>query len=110
MSVLFWPWTIVGISVAFASKGTTTLKYSSGFSRPFSTMLTVALYSAAIVLRSIAAKSSGIGMMYSLWASLSPARVAAGGYWFFSESFTLCKSLALVFSIASVFILNLGKA
>ncbi|MFE0760877.1 DMT family transporter [Streptomyces smyrnaeus] len=90
--------------------GTTSMKYSDGFTKLVPTLLTVAGYLVAFVLLAQALKSMPVGTAYAIWSGAGTAAIALIGVVFIGESVTAAKILGLLLVICGVVVLNLGGA
>ncbi|MBO8198176.1 multidrug efflux SMR transporter [Streptomyces smyrnaeus] len=90
--------------------GTTSMKYSDGFTKLVPTLLTAAGYLVAFVLLAQALKSMPVGTAYAIWSGAGTAAIALIGVVFIGESVTAAKILGLLLVICGVVVLNLGGA
>lgn len=90
--------------------GTTSMKYSDGFTKLVPTLITAAGYLVAFVLLAQALKSMPVGTAYAIWSGAGTAAIALIGVVFIGESVTAAKILGLLLVICGVVVLNLGGA
>lgn len=90
--------------------GTTSMKYSDGFTKLVPSLLTAAGYLVAFVLLAQALKSMPVGTAYAIWSGAGTAAIALIGVVFIGESVTAAKILGLLLVICGVVVLNLGGA
>lgn len=90
--------------------GTTAMKYSDGFTRPWPSLVTVAGYLVAFALLAQTLKTLPVGTAYAIWAGVGTAAVAAIGMVFIGEAVTAVKVIGLLLVIVGVVTLNLGGA
>lgn len=88
--------------------GTTSLKYTEGFTRLAPTLLTLASYGAAIffLARSLE-RGMQIGIAYALWSGIGVFAITLIGVFFLGEPFTVMKFLGIGLIIGGVVTLSL---
>ncbi|GEB51771.1 MULTISPECIES: DMT family transporter [Streptomyces] len=90
--------------------GTTSMKFSEGFTRLWPSLATAAGYVVAFVLLAQTLKSMSVGTAYAIWSGAGTAVIALIGMVFIGEAVTAAKVLGLLLVIAGVIVLNLGGA
>ncbi|MGP3988096.1 DMT family transporter [Streptomyces sp. 3N207] len=90
--------------------GTTSMKYSDGFSKLVPSLVTAVGYLVAFVLLAQALKSMSVGNAYAIWSGAGTAAIALIGMVFIGEAVTAAKILGLLLVICGVVVLNLGGA
>lgn len=90
--------------------GTTSMKFSEGFTRLWPSLATAAGYVVAFVLLAQTLKSMSVGTAYAIWSGAGTAVIALIGMVFIGEAVTATKVLGLLLVIAGVIVLNLGGA
>jgi small multidrug resistance pump len=90
--------------------GTTSMKYSDGFSRLLPSLGTAAGYLIAFALLAQTLRTMSVGTAYAIWAGVGTAVIAAIGMVFLGESASAVKLAGLALVIAGVVVLNLGGA
>ncbi|MET7639009.1 multidrug efflux SMR transporter [Streptomyces sp. NPDC005438] len=90
--------------------GTSSMKYSEGFTRLWPTLGAVAGYLVAFALLAQTLKTMSVGTAYAIWAGLGTAAIAAIGMAFMGEAANAAKITGLALVIAGVVVLNLGGA
>ncbi|GGV79401.1 DMT family transporter [Streptomyces griseoloalbus] len=97
-------------AIAAEVVGTTAMKYSEGFSRPWPSLVTVVGYLIAFALLAQTLKSLSVGTAYAIWSGAGTAVIAAIGTMFLGEGLTLAKAAGIGLIIAGVVVLNMGGA
>ncbi|OAH16097.1 DMT family transporter [Streptomyces jeddahensis] len=97
-------------AIAAEVAGTTAMKYSEGFSRPWPSLATVAGYLVAFALLAQTLRTMEVGTAYAIWAGVGTAVIAAIGMVFLGEAMTAAKVAGIALVIAGVVLLNLGGA
>ena len=90
--------------------GTTSLKFSEGFTRLWPSVGTLAGYGLSFYLLSLVLKSVPVGTAYAIWSAAGTALIATIGILFLGESATLPRLAGIALVIAGVVILNLADA
>ncbi|MBX6751213.1 MAG: multidrug efflux SMR transporter [Micromonosporaceae bacterium] len=90
--------------------GTTSLKFSEGFTRLWPSVGTLAGYGLSFYLLSLVLKSVPVGTAYAIWSAVGTALIATIGILFLGESATLPRLLGIALVIVGVVILNLADA
>jgi small multidrug resistance pump len=86
--------------------GTTSMKFSEGFSRLTPSILVFVFYGLSLVALTLALKRIDVSVAYAVWSGLGTAMIAAIGLLIFKEPLTLVKMLSLLCIIAGVIGLN----
>lgn len=100
-------WILLGAAIVLEVCGTTCLKLSQGFTRPWPVAGVVVFYLAAFGLLSLCLKSLEVGVAYAMWSGLGTALIAILGMVAFGEAMTWPKALGLVLIISGAILLNL---
>ncbi|AXK33018.1 QacE family quaternary ammonium compound efflux SMR transporter [Streptomyces armeniacus] len=101
---------MLGSAILAEILGTTSMKYSEGFTRLWPSLGTAVGYIVAFVLLAQTLKTMSVGTAYAIWSGAGTAAVAAIGMVFIGEAVTVAKILGLLLVIAGVVVLNLGGA
>jgi small multidrug resistance pump len=86
--------------------GTTFLKLSDGFSRPFQSLIFVVSYALSFYLMSLSIKQIPLGVAYAIWSGLGTAATVAVGVMLWKESLDLARIVGIVLIIVGVLVLN----
>lgn len=87
--------------------GTTSLKYSEGFTRLGPSAIVVVGYAAAFYLMSLSLKQIPLGTAYAIWSGVGTAGTALIGIWLWNETFDLPRALGIALIIGGVVVLNM---
>ena len=90
--------------------GTTSLKFSEGFTRLWPSVGTLVGYGLSFYLLSLVLKSVPVGTAYAIWSAVGTALIATIGILFLGEAATLPRLLGIALVIVGVVILNLADA
>ena len=87
--------------------GTTNMKLSEGFSNLVPSVLVIFFYALSIIALTFAVNQLDVSVAYAVWSGMGTALVAMIGLWFFRESVTSVKVVALGLIIVGVVMLHL---
>src|SRR3712207_9130018 len=88
-------WVLLIVAILLEVAGTTNMKLSEGFSRPVPSVLVLFFYALSIIALTFAVNRLDVSVAYALWSGMGTALVAIIGLWFFQESITIIKVVAL---------------
>ncbi len=100
-------WILLVVAIVLEVAGTTNMKLSEGFSKLVPSMLVLFFYALSIVALTFAVNRLDVSVAYAVWSGMGTALVAVIGIWFFQESLTATKLLALGLIIVGVAMLHL---
>jgi small multidrug resistance pump len=104
------PYVLLAVAILAEVAGTTSLKFSEGFSKLWPSLGTLAGYGLSFYLLSLVLKSVPVGTAYAIWSAAGTALIATIGILFLNESATLPRLLGIALVIVGVVILNLADA
>ena len=87
--------------------GTTNMKLSEGLSNLVPSVLVLFFYALSIIALTFAVNRLDVSVAYAVWSGMGTALVAMIGFWFFQESVTSVKVVALGLIIVGVVMLHL---
>ena len=99
-------WVLLIVAILLEVAGTTNMKLSEGFSRPVPSVLVLFFYTLSIIALTFAVNRLDVSVAYALWSGMGTALVAIIGLWFFQESITIIKVVALGLIIVGVVMLH----
>ena len=99
-------WVLLIVAILLEVAGTTNMKLSEGFSRPVPSVLVLLFYALSIIALTFAVNRLDVSVAYALWSGMGTALVAIIGLWFFQESITIIKVVALGLIIVGVVMLH----
>lgn len=85
------------------------LKYTEGFTRPLSTVTTVAAMVASVGLLGVAMKTLPVGTAYAVWVGVGAVGTAALGMVLFQEPATVGRLVSLGLIVAGIVGLKLAS-
>ncbi len=90
--------------------GTTSLKFSQGFTKLVPSIIVILCYGLSFWLLSLTLKKIDVGMAYAIWSAVGTALITTIGILWFKEPVTAIKIGSIVLIILGVVGLNLGGA
>lgn len=103
-------WLYLVLAIACEVVGTTCMKLSEGFTRPWPSVTLFVAYLASLGLLTLALKGLDVSVAYAVWSGLGTALIAAIGVAAFGEALNVSKVVCLLLIIAGVVGLNLSGA
>jgi small multidrug resistance pump len=99
-------WVLLMVAILLEVAGTTNMKLSEGFSKLGPSVLVLVLYALSIIALTFAVNRLEVSVAYAVWSGMGTALVAIIGLWFFQESVTGTKMIALGLIIVGVVMLH----
>ncbi len=103
-------WVLLMVAILLEVAGTTNMKLSEGFSKPVPSALVLFFYALSIIALTFAVNRLEVSIAYAVWSGMGTALVAIIGLWFFRESVTGIKVIALGLIIVGVVMLHLSSS
>ena len=100
-------WTLLTFAIVLEVAGITNMKLLEGFSNLVPSVLVIFFYALSIIALTFAVNRLDVSVAYAVWSGMGTALVAMIGLWFFQESVTSVKVVALGFIIVGVVMLHL---
>jgi small multidrug resistance pump len=100
-------WILLVVAIVLEVVGTTNMKLSEGFSKLVPSVLVLFFYALSIIALAFAVNRLDVSVAYAVWSGMGTALVAVIGLWFFQESLTSVKVVALGLIIVGVVMLHL---
>ena len=100
-------WILLIVAIVLEVAGTTNMKLSEGFSKLVPSVLVLFFYALSIIALTFAVNRLEVSVAYAVWSGMGTALVAVIGLWFFQESLTSIKVMALGLIIVGVVMLHL---
>jgi small multidrug resistance pump len=99
-------WLALALSIILEVAGTTSMKFSDGFTRIVPTALIFICYGVSFYFFTLALKKIDLSTAYAVWAGSGTALVALIGIFWFQDSVTTLKLVSLGLIIIGVTGLN----
>jgi small multidrug resistance pump len=100
-------WILLVFAIVLEVAGTTNMKLSEGFSKLVPSVLVLFFYALSIIALTFAVNRMDVSVAYAVWSGMGTALVAVIGLWFFQESLTSVKVVALGLIVVGVVMLHL---
>ncbi|OBW94948.1 DMT family transporter [Gallibacterium salpingitidis] len=100
-------WLLLLMAIVFEVIGTTSLRYSNGFTQPLYTLITLGCYVASFFLLSKIVQSIPIGIAYAVWSGVGILFIALIGRFLFKQYLDFAAIIGIVFILIGVLIINL---
>ncbi len=101
------PWMLLAIAIVSEVIGTSALKASEGFSRPWPSVVVVLGYAVAFYCLSLVLKSIPVGVAYAIWSGLGIVLITLVAWVVYDQTVDLAALLGMALIIAGVLVLNL---
>ncbi len=101
-------WLILVLAIIFEVAGTTSMKFSEGFTKWVPSVLMFLFYILSLSTLTLVLKKIEIGTAYAVWSGLGTALIAIIGFTWFNEPVTTLKILSILMIILGVVGLNLS--
>lgn len=95
------------IAILVEVAGTTSLKYSDGFTKLLPSALTVLCYGASFYFLSLALRGMTTGVAYAIWSGVGIVLISAIGWLFQGQKLDAAAIAGIVMIVAGVAVLNL---
>ena len=96
------------LAIVFEVAGTTCMKLSHGFTRPWPSALLFVFYAASITTLTLALRRIDISVAYAIWSALGTTLIAIIGVLYFREPNSLLKMASIGLIITGIVGLNLS--
>ena len=94
-------------AIIFEVTGTLMLPISKNFTRPFPSLIIIALYLFSTYLMTFTLDYFPVGIVYAIWSAMGIAIVAIASYYLYSQSIQWQAVIGLILVIAGVILLSL---
>ncbi|MBB4823542.1 small multidrug resistance pump [Sporosarcina luteola] len=101
-------WVYLSMAILFEIIGTLSMKLSEGFTKGVPSVLMVVFYILAFASLNFSLKTLPVSVAYAIWSGIGTAAIAVLGYYFFRETLTVTKVIAIGLIIAGVVLLHSG--
>lgn len=101
-------WLFLIAAIGFEVLGTTSMKFSNGFTKLTPSVLMGLFYILSLSMLTISLKKINVSTAYAIWSGIGTAAIAAIGFMFFKEQISIIKIVAIALIISGVVILNLA--
>lgn len=101
-------WIYLTLAILSEVFGTTSMKYSEGFTKPIPSTLVVFFYITSLIFFNFALKKIEIGVAYAIWSGVGTALLVCVGHFHFAEPLNWIKIASIILIVLGVIGLHLG--
>lgn len=99
-------WLLLLLTVLFEVAGTTSMKLSDGFKNTLPSIMIYVFYGASFAIFPLALKGIDLSVGYAMWSGLGTTMTSLIGFYYFGDSITTTKIIALIAIIGGCVLLN----
>lgn len=100
-------WILLAVAIVSEVIGTSALKASEGFSRPWPSAIVIIGYAVSFYLLSLTLKTLPIGVAYAIWSGVGIVLIALIAWVLYGQALDLPAVLGMSLIVAGVVVLNL---
>lgn len=100
-------WFLLSLAIVSEVIGTSALKLSDGFTKPWPSLVVLVGYGLAFYLLSLTLKQIPVGVAYAIWAGAGIALITLIGWVVFKQTLDLAGLLGISLIISGVVVLQL---
>ncbi len=100
-------WLILSAAIVFETIGTTALKASAQFTRPWPSAVVVLAYAASFYLLSMTLNVLPVGVVYAIWSGAGIVLIAGLAWVVFGQRLDLPAVLGMGLIVAGIVVINL---
>lgn len=100
------PYAILALAIIFEVIGTSLLKLSEEFSRPWPTAGLFFCYGIAFFLMTIVMRSLPVGVVYAIWSGCGIVLISIASYFLYKQSLDLAAIIGIALIVAGVVVIN----
>jgi multidrug transporter EmrE-like cation transporter len=98
---------MLGLAIVAEVIGTSALKASEGFTRPWPSLLVVAGYAVAFYCLSLVLENIPVGVAYAIWSGLGIVLITIAAFVMYGQRIDLAGLIGMGLIVAGVLVLNL---
>ena len=102
-----WLW--LATSIVLEVAGTTSMKFSEGFTKLVPSVMIFVCYGLSFVAFTLALKRVDLSVAYAVWAGTGTALIAIIGILWFKEPLTLLRMSGIALIVGGVVVLNIAS-
>lgn len=100
-------WLLLATAILLEVAGTTSMKFSEGFTRLLPSVLLFVFYAASFTLLTMALRRIEVSVAYAIWSGMGTALISVIGFIYFQETVSVLKIVSILLIIIGVVGLNL---
>ncbi len=101
-------WIYLTLAILSEVFGTTSMKYSEGFTKVIPSILVIFFYVTSLIFFNFALKKIDVGVAYAIWSGVGTALLVGVGHFLFDEPLNWIKVCSIVLIVLGVIGLHLG--
>ena len=102
------PWLLLLLAITTEILGTSFLKTTEGFTKPFTTLLVLGAYATSMLLLSRVVQTIPLGITYALWSGIGIVAIVIVGMLAYRQVPTQAQLIGMGFITVGVITVNLG--
>jgi len=99
-------WIFLSVAILAELIGTSSLKYSNGFTRLAPSAVVVVAYVVSFFFLSLALKTMPVGVAYAVWAGVGVALITLAGRVLFGQALDAAAIVGILLIVAGVVVIN----
>jgi small multidrug resistance pump len=99
-------WIFLSVAILAELIGTSSLKYSDGFTRLAPSAVVVVAYVVSFYFLSLALKTMPVGVAYAVWAGVGVALITLAGRVLFGQALDAAAIVGILLIVAGVVVIN----
>lgn len=99
-------WFLLGVAIVVEVIGTTALKMSDGFSKPWPVLVVAVCYGLAFYLLALTLKQIPVGVAYAIWSGAGIALITLIGWILFAQKLDWAAWVGIALIISGVVVLQ----
>jgi small multidrug resistance pump len=103
---MFRAWVYLAIAIVAEVIGTSALKASMGFTRPWPTAIVMVGYGVAFYFLSLTLQTLPVGVTYAIWSGVGIVLISLFAWLVYGQALDLAAVIGLALIIAGVVVLN----
>lgn len=100
-------WICLAIAIVAETVATTALKASSGFTRPWPSLLVAAGYGLAFYMLALTLRSIPLGVAYAVWSGVGIVLIALAGWLLYGQELDAGALAGIALIVAGVLVMHL---
>lgn len=100
-------WIYLFVAIVSEVIGTSALRASEGFTRPWPSVLVVAGYGMAFYCLSLTLRTIPMGIAYAVWSGIGVVLISIAGWFFYGQKLDAAALAGIVLIVAGVVVINL---
>lgn len=99
-------WLLLALAIVAEVVGTSALKASEGFTRPWPSIVVVLGYGVAFYCLSLVLKTIPVGITYAVWSGLGIVLITLAAWWLYGQTIDVAGLVGMGLIVTGVVVLN----